>query len=208
MVSDYLRRIYNKVARRLDRQALLQEKRFLHEVGDPGSFKSASRAFSLVFPFVREIDSSAKLKMMVAPEGTDGVGAAFRWEFFFDLPRRRAQVEAKWFLRWDETLDGFGAARIEIIARPFPPMNSVFRTMVENGQLLYPQLRGLWQQERRRVVDLPHSFRDSDIALAELVRQGLKPSDAEFSLGTGTGPEGRPAWIAQTRTQSFYTELL
>jgi hypothetical protein len=87
-------------------------------------------------------------------------------------------------------------------------MKSVFRTMVENGQLLYPQLKGLWQQERRRMVDLPHSFRDSDIALVEFVRQGLKPADVEFSLGTGTGPGGKPAWVAQTRTQNFYTDLL
>lgn len=206
-MSDRYRQIYNSIERALDFRELRQEKRLLHERGAPGQRLTASRALSLVLPPVRRIDRDAMLKMIAAPDGTGVDGTSGRWEFSFDLPRRRAKVGAAWFLQWDDELDEYGSARIEVVARPFPPMDSVIRTMVDEGKLIYPQLKAFWRKERRRVPDLRRSFRDSDVAIADLIRQGLSPEEVEFSLATRAASDQAPVWVAQTRTEEFSTRL-
>jgi hypothetical protein len=206
-MSDYLRRIYNRIERSFDRTALVHEMRIDRELRGAATLERASFAFAQILPIVTELDRSCRLKMIVAPQGVDRSGATFRWEFLFDLVRRRAKADAVWFLRWDDSSDAFKEARAQIVARPFAPSGSTLHRMVEEGKLLYPQLKGLWRQEHCRSAALPHTFCDSDRAMQALTRQGLDAEDMEFSLSTAVSAGGRFEWVARTRTQTYSTDF-
>jgi hypothetical protein len=76
--------------------------------------------------------------------------------------------------------------------------------MVKEGTLLHPQLAKMWKEECARRPELPTPFRDTDLALADLIQQGLDPAVMEFSLHAEVSPKGQPTWIAQTRDKTFY----
>jgi hypothetical protein len=66
-------------------------------------------------------------------------------------------------------------------------------------------MAGLWLQECSRHPALPTQFRDTDSALADFIRQGLDVTTSAWSLTTGQSPQGRLAWLAQTRITTFYS---
>lgn len=76
--------------------------------------------------------------------------------------------------------------------------------MVKDGLLLHAQLAGMWKQEMASRPNLPLQFRDTNLALADFIRQGLDFAVTEFSLTTGRSPEGTLGWIAQARRITFY----
>jgi hypothetical protein len=207
-MSNALRRLYNRVDRFFDRRTLTQELRSSHELKGSNEPQTARQVFEVAWQAAQELDREACLKLIVSPQGVDQQGASAHWEFFFDLPQRRAKLEGNWFLPWEDERQGFGFARFDLIARPFPAANSLLRQMVNEGKLLHRQLAGFWEEERRRSPDLPLHFRNSDEAIIELMRQGLDLLQDEFSLGTGQSPEGSLAWVAQTRKREFYAELV
>jgi hypothetical protein len=207
-MSEIVRRLYNRIDRFFDRQSLTQELRSSRELKEGNNPQTARPVFERVWQAAQELDRKACLKMIVSPGGVDQAGASARWEFFFDLPRRRAKLECNWFLPWVTERDSFGSAHLELIARPFPPVNSPLRQMVNEGTLLYRQLAGFWEEERRRSPDLPLHFRNSDEVIVALIQQGLNLLEDEFSLGTGQSPQGSLAWVAQTRGRDFYTALV
>jgi hypothetical protein len=47
-------------------------------------------------------------------------------------------------------------------------------------------------------------FRDTDVAAADFIKQGLDVTQMEFSLHTGQEPGGGMRWIAQTRRDTYY----
>jgi hypothetical protein len=207
-MSNTLRRLYNRIDRFFDYQSLAQELRSSRDLRESNEPQTARQALEQVWQAAQELDREACLKMIVSPGGVDQAGASTRWEFFFDLPQRQAKLECNWFLLWEDERNGFGLAHLELIARPFPPADSLLRQMVNEGTLLYRQLAGFWEEERRRAPDLPLHFRNSDEAVAELMGQGLDLLEDEFSLGTGHSPQGSLAWVAQTRRQEFRVALV
>src|SRR5262245_61830009 len=138
-MSDTLRRWYNTVDRFFDRQALTQELRFWRDLQDAAEPRTARYAFELARRVAEELDHEACLKLIVAPDGVRADGTSTLWEFFFDLPARRAKLECDWFLPWEAETRRFGLARLEVIARPFPPATSPLRQMVKDGKLLHRQ---------------------------------------------------------------------
>jgi hypothetical protein len=206
-MSDTLRRLYNSVDLFFDRRALTQELRFSQDLGDTNEPKTARYAFQFARQAAVTLDPEASLKLIVSPDGIGADGTSARWEFFFDLPARRAKLECDWFLPWEVETDRFGMAQLEVVARPFPPLSSPLRQMVKDGKLLHRKLIGFWKKEYRRSPELPLPFRDSDEAMAELRRQGLDPAEVEFSLGTDQSPAGKLSWVAQTRDHEFFVDL-
>lgn len=204
-MSDSLRRIYNSIDRLFDIWAITQELRYSREGGESRSPKTALQAFQFVQPVIRELDRQSQLKMITSQQGLSVNGTSTHWEFFFNLFRRRAEVVCEWVLPWNEATDDYGQAKIEISINPFPTVNSPIRTAVREGKLLHQQMIGMWRQECKRRPTLPSHFRDTDIVLADFVRQGLDITQAEFSLSTGHSPQGKLGWIAQTRNAAYYS---
>lgn len=199
-----LRRFYNAVDMLFDRQTLRVAQRFSRPGGSQGTPLTAREAFALCLPLARNFDRGARLKQIVSPDGDiQQNGASRHWEFFFDLPKRRARMNCDWQLPWDEDSDGFGSARIEAAITPFPAQNSLLYQMVKEGRLLYRQLSGLWKEERRRKADLPVQFRDSDEIMLEFAGQGLDVTRSEVTLAAECKQGERPYWVAQTREVSF-----
>lgn len=201
------RRFYNAVERCFDRRAFCQEMRFSREAGDEKQPKTARQAWEAILPVVRQYDRKVALKRIVSQGGIDGKGASSHWEFFFDLVIRRAKLSCEWVLDWDNLIDDYRSSHIEIAISPFPSENSPVRQLVRDGHLLYPQLSGLWIQERKRLPDLPYRFRDTQGVAADLLAQGLDLTTTEFSLSTGQSPQGRLCWMAQTRKDTYYVPL-
>jgi hypothetical protein len=204
-MSDSLRRIYNSIDRLFDLPAISQVLRYSRVGGDSRTPNTAQQAFHLVQPFVCQLDWQPQLKMIVSQQGLTADGASAHWEFFFSLVRRRAEVVCEWVLPWDEATDDYGQANIEIAVNPFPAVNSPIREAIREGKLLYQQMTGMWKQECRRRPTLPNKFRDTEIVLADFVRQGLDTTQVEFSLSTGKSPQGQLCWIAQTRNNTYYS---
>lgn len=203
-LTENLRRVYNAVEAFFDRQASLTEARLERPGGSQNKPLTARAAFAICLPLAKEFDRGARLKLIVAPDGAiEPDGASMRWEFFFDLPKRRGQMNCTWFLTWDESADDFGASRIEATVKPFPPEDSLLRRMVKDGQLLYSQLKGLWREERQRKPDLPHRFRDSDEVMQEFAHKGLDLSHTEVTLVAECKQGERPLWVAQGRDASL-----
>jgi hypothetical protein len=206
-MSDAIRRVYNRIDQWLDRRALRAESRATRALGGDAEPRSAAAVLSAVRRVATELDAGAMLKMIVAPEGTNRSGEASRWEFFFDLPARVAKLECVWVLPWDERRDGYAEPTLELRATPFPPPGSPLRRLVDDGKLLYAQLRGQWRAEVARAPALPASIRDSRVALAEAISAGLAVDDEEFSVATGKGADGQPAWIVAGRARRYFSRL-
>lgn len=207
-MSDALRRMFNAVERLFDARAILQESRSTQSGGDARLPVTALHAFKIIEPYALHLDRSARLKMIVSQGGADARGASAHWEFFFDLVSRRAQLVCEWSLSWDEAVDHYGAAHVDLFVKPFPPVSSPIRQAVREGKLLHRQLISLWERECNRLPDLPRKFRDTDMALADLLQQGLDITQMEFSLSTGQSPQGDLSWVARTRNAAHYTRLL
>ena len=203
-MNDTLRRIYNTIDSFFDRSGITQDIHFTRDGGESRQAITAMQAFSEVKPLVLELDRQAQLKMIVSQSGLNNDGTSPRWEFFFDLPHRRAQATCDWSLPWDDATDSYGSPKIEVTVKPFPPADSPIRKMVKEGKLLRQQMVGMWEQERKRRPNLHHNFRDSHIVLSEFIKQGLDPTQTEFSLSTGQSPEGKVSWTAQTRDKIYY----
>ena len=201
------RRLYNAVDRFFDYRTISQELRFSREAGEKKQRRTARQALEVILPAAKEFDRQARLKAIVSQQGIDRNGTSAHWEFFFDLVSRRAKLAGEWVLTWDTGADTYGPARIDVVVQPFPPAGSPLRQLVREGHLLQRQLAGMWRQERKRRPDLPDRFRDTDVVLADLARQGLDVTLVEFSLSTGLSPEGRLCWLAQTRDDTYYTPL-
>jgi hypothetical protein len=204
-MSDSLRRIYNSIDRLFDIRAITQELRYPRDGGESRSPITAQQAFQFVQPVVREIDQQSQLKLITSQQGLTAKGTSAHWEFFFNLLRRRAEIVCAWVLLWDEAIDNYRPAKIELTAQPFPALNSPVRTAVREGKLLHQQMIGMWRQECKRRPTLPTQFRDTDLVLADFVRQGLDISQVEFSLSTGQSSQGKLSWIAQTRNTTYYS---
>jgi hypothetical protein len=207
-MSDMLRRAYNSIERLFDIHAISQKLRYSRGDGESKLPKTAFQAFQSIHPLTHTLDRQARLKMIVSQQGVNISGTSSHWEFFFDLPRRRAQVVCEWVLFSGESADEYQRAGIEITVNPFPPANSPIRQAVRQGKMHHQQMVGMWKQECLRRPNLPTNFRDSDIALADFVKQGLDITQAEFSLCTGQFPQGTPCWIAQTRNAAYYSTFV
>ena len=206
-MSDSLRRIYNSIDRLFDVWVIKQELRYSRDGGESRSPKTALQAFQLVQPIIRELDRQSQLKMITSQQGLTANGTSAHWEFFFNLFRRRAETVCEWVLPWNEAIDDYGQAKIEITAKPFPAVNSPICTAVSEGKLLHQQMIGMWRQECQRRPTLPTQFRDTQIVLADFLQQGLDLTQAEFSLYTGQSPQGKLSWIAQTRNAAYYSSF-
>ncbi len=204
-MSDTLRRIYNSIDRAFDGRAITQDLMYTRAGGGAGSPITALQAFQLAQAVVCELDRQYQLTMIVSQHGVNVNGASAHWEFFFNLLRRRAEATCEWVLPWNEALDGYGQAEIDMRVTPFPAVHSPIRAAVQDGKLLHRQMIGMWRRECERRPSLPVQFRDTDIALADFARQGLDIFRAEFSLTTGQSPHGRLSWIAQTRDAAYYS---
>ncbi len=177
-----LRRGLNHIERALDRSSLhapVTEQRRLRGGGVPCL---ASVALEQAVQVAQRFDEEARLKRLVAPLGTQADGAALRWEFGFDLPRRRAKLDCDWYLDHDARAGRFGRECFDLRAAPFPPSDSLLARGVAEGRVAYGQLAGVWRDERRLTPDLPLVFADSDVALVELQALGLRPGAQPFTL--------------------------
>lgn len=199
-----IRRLYNTVDHFFDQHAISQEIRFSQETGDEKQPKTARQALAVIIPVVKKLDRQARLKLIVSQHGIDSNGTSTHWEFFFDLVRRQAKLVGEWVLVWDNTMDNYESSRLEVVARPFPPADSPIRQLVQEGHLLHRQLAGMWRQEQERHPDLPQRFRDTNVAIADFLRQGLDVTLTDFSLCTGQSPEGRLCWMARTSHETYY----
>lgn len=172
-MSDTMRRLYNAVDVLFDTRAISRETRYARSDGESNLPKTALQAFKSVQPFAFNLDRQARLKMIVSQQGVRADGTSTHWEFFFDLIQRRAQLVCEWLLSWEKTKDDYGPASIEIVVKPFPAAGSPIRQAVKEGKLLHRQMIRMWKQECRRRPDLPGKFRDTDIVIADFLRQGL-----------------------------------
>jgi hypothetical protein len=206
-MSETLRRLYNRIDLLFDSRAIARESRFSSDGGASGESRTAAQALAFVLPHVRRFDGGAGLKSIVSQQGVRPDGTSAHWEFFFDLPGRRARIIAEWRLAWDEAHDAFGSASVDFLVKPFPPADSPIRQAVREGKLLHRQMAGMWKQEHQRTARLPIRFRDSDLAFADFRNQGLDASQTEFSLSTGRSPQGNLCWIAQARDTTYYAAL-
>lgn len=206
-MSDDLRRRYNRVDRLFDWRAIREPVHMTHRAGDTRTPLTALQALKFTRPFATQLDRQARLKLIVAQAGLLSSGASPHWEFFFDLPTRRAKLVCEWFLAWNEASDGYDPAQVTVTVNPFPPPDSPVHQMVQEGKLLHQQLVGMWRQERRRTPDLPTRLYDSDHAMADFIRQGLDPAQEEFSLSTSRSPQGQMSWVAHTRAKSYFSPL-
>ncbi len=196
--ADAFRRLYNSVEAFLDRGALVKEHRFTRSALTTSGALTMGAVYALCRNIAEEMDSRPCMTMIAAPEGTDRAGTALRWEFFFDLPGRRAKLECAW------SMPGDGHdAQIDVVARPFPDADSLLRQQVKDGKLLYRQLVGMWNAERRRHPGLPRRFQNSDAAMYEFVRQGLDVGQEEFSLIAKHDPGHGASWVLQTRDKTW-----
>lgn len=111
-----LRRLYNTVDRFFDRRALTQELHFSRDLKESNQV-TARHAFQVALQAAQQLDRGACLKL-IAGHAVNHDGTSSRWEFFFDLPARRAKLACDWALTWDAAADDFGPARLEIMALP------------------------------------------------------------------------------------------
>jgi hypothetical protein len=202
-----IRSLYNKIDGFLDRRAVTEIIQFTRTIPNAGQPVTAGQAFVNILAIALEFDRKAILKLIVAQQGVDRAGNSRHWEFFLDLPDRRAQLSAEWKLAWDEKADRHGPAQVTVTVSPFPPPDSPLRRMVQDGTLLRQQMIGMWKQEQARRPALSHRFRDSDAAMTEFVQQGLDPTVTEFSLHTGSSSGDHSQWVAETRDKSHFTSL-
>lgn len=206
---DGLRRFYNSVEIFFDRRSLIEEVRLSRTIESQNKPVTARQAFLPCLSIAREFDRGAQLKLIVCPDGNieqDGISP--RWEFFFDLPKRHAKMNCAWFLTWNENADVFDTARIEIVARPFPPQDSSLRKLVKDGKILYRQLTGMWDAEYRRKANLPHRFRDSNNVMREFAQKGLNLTETKITLIAEDNKGKQPIWKADIGETPFSTRFV
>lgn len=196
--ADALRRLYNSIDKIFDRGALEKEERFTRSGLTTSGALTMGAVYALCQNIAQEFEFRPCLTMIAAPEGTDRMGMALRWEFFFDLPKRRARLECAWTMREDGQ-----DAQIDVTARPFPPADSPLRKQVEAGQLLRRQLAGMWLSERGRRPCLPRRFYNSDQAMIKIVQQGFDPAKEEFNLTAKFTDGGQACWVLQAREKTY-----
>ncbi len=204
MNMDRIRRVFNLIEAFFDRKAMINTVRFQRAAALAATAVTAEPALSACLPIAREYDPAARLMLIVAAGGClQSDGTSTRWESFFDLPARRAQMICTWFLPWSEASDAWQDAQIDVVIQPFPPPGSLPRQLVRNGKLLHRQLASMWRQECQRRAPLPTRFLDSDQAIRELVRQGLNVDSVDLALKAECGTDGRARWSASTRGRTF-----
>lgn len=200
------RRLNNRIDRWLDRRSLRETVETVETSRGGGVPCLASAAFERVVWQAQRFDRDARLKQVLAPRGTQADGAASCWQFHFELPRARARMVGEWRLDGDAAAGRFGREVLSVRATPFPPPGSVLAQGVAEGKLLYARLGRVWQDERRRAVDLPLSFRDSDVALVDLMARGLcvtEGAEGGFTLAVANDPSGGLMWVARTGTAVY-----
>lgn len=202
-----LRRYYNRLDRWLDRSSLLEERRERIDLGASAEPATARQAFGFVRPVVLRMDRSASLKLITGSENLDASGQASRWEFFFDLPKRRAKAAVEWVLPWDERADSYGSPHVEAVFRPFQAPENVLYGMIDEGRLLYRQLNGHWRDEMQKTPALPQRFRDSDAVMREFAERGLDASRDEVTLAARGVSDSEVVWTAQTRHSTYRTSF-
>lgn len=197
-MSDALRRLVNRIDGLVDRRSLRTVLRVERSAGvaEPTTARSA---FEVAAGPARRLDPTLRLKHVSAPAGVDADGRAVCWSFHFDLPRRRAQVFADWFLEHDEEQGRWVRAVLSSVSRPFPPLDGLVRRQVAEGRILYRQMKSHWAEERARTPDLPVPFVDSDRAIATLAGLGLEAGLVDVQLTTGVDADGAPVWIGASR---------
>lgn len=198
-----LRRLNNRVERWLDRSSLHEPRVHAQDWPGGGVPCIASAALERAVSYAHTLDSDACLKQVLAPEGVQPDGAARHWQFRFELPTARANLDGNWFLDGDARAGRFGRERFEARATPFPPPGSELAAAVADGRLPYSALSRAWREERRRTPDLPLVFRDSDVAVIELQQRGLVLGGAAFSLGVTSDPGGALRWLARSGSAEF-----
>jgi hypothetical protein len=192
------RRLNNRIDRWLDRRSLRAPVESRQVLGVGGVPCLASVALERAAPQAQALDRDARLKQVLAPQGTQPDGAAARWQFHFELPHARARLAVDWYLDGDARAGRFGHETIVVRAQPFPPPDSVLAQGVAEGKVLYARLGRVWKEERRRTPDLPMVFRDSDVAVTDLARRGLALDGAGFTLGVAAEAGGALVWVART----------
>lgn len=193
-----LRRFNNRIDRWLDRRSLHMPVETTQVSPGGGVPCVVSSALERAVEQAQRLDRDARLKQVLAPRGTQADGAASHWQFHFELPKVRARLVVDWYLDGDAAAGRFGHEVLAVHASPFPPPDSVLAQGVAEGRLLYARLGRVWKEERRRTPDLPLAFRDSDAAVAELTRRGLRVEAGGFTLGVAAEPGGALVWVART----------
>lgn len=205
--ADQLRRYFNRMDRWLDRSSLAEERREQIDLEAPPEPVTARKAFGYVWPVVRRIDRTARLKLISGSENLHPSGTTSRWAFLFDLPKRRAKAALDWVLPWDEDSDAYGSPRIEGVIRPFPAPGSLLHRMIDEGRVLYRQLNGPWRDEMNRTPVLPNSFKDSDAVIRECTERGLDLGRDETTLVAKGVSAAELVWEAQTRHETYQTSF-
>jgi hypothetical protein len=197
------RRLNNRIDRWLDRRSLHAPVESVQVLGVGGVPCLASVAIERAAQQAQALDRDARLKQVLAPQGTQPDGAASRWQFHFELPRARARLAVDWYLDGDVRGGRFGHETIAVRAEPFPPSESVLAQGVAEGKVRYARLGRVWKEERRRTPDLPMAFRESDVAVADLARRGLALDGTGFTLGVAAEAGGALVWVARTGTAVY-----
>jgi len=206
-VGNTLRKLYNSVENRLERNLVNQEERIVRKLKGGANPLTVCETLTKIWPIVQQVDESAHLKSISAPDGVDVAGRASRWNFLFELHDRRARLHCCWLLPWNETKERYDSPIFDGRAKPFPPEDSVYRQMVSQGKMLCRELTELWLQERKRRPDLPLHFRDSDAVIRELTQKGLDIAANRFTLCTSKDNTGKMSWMARIDDYSFYANF-
>lgn len=199
-------RLLNRIDRRLDGSSLHEATQFNERLPGGGVPCLVSHALERSVQEAHRYDDGARLKHVIAPQGTAADGAARRWEFVFDLPQRRAKLLTQWFLDGDAKFGRFGRECFDASVRPFPPADHPLSVAIAEGKARYTLAAAAWRDERRRTPDLPLELRDSDAVIVDLQRQGLQV-EAGFSLRNAMLDNGTAIWLAQTRDASFHCKF-
>jgi len=128
------RRLNNRIDRWLDRRSLHAPVESVQVLGVGGVPCLASVALERAAQQAQALDRDARLKQVLAPQGTQPDGAASRWQFHFELPRARARLAVDWYLDGDVRGGRFGHETIAVRAEPFPPSESVLAQGVADGR--------------------------------------------------------------------------
>lgn len=198
-----LRRLLNRVDRRLDRGSLHAAEEGAERWPGGGVPCLASHALERAVAVAQRLERDVRLKRIAAPEGTAIDGAARRWSLALELPRRRAKLRCDWYLDGDARYGRFGRECLDWRAAPFPAPDSAIARGVEEGRFGYASLGAAWRQERRRQPDLPLVFHDSDVTLADLQARGFRPAEAGFVLQSACLAGHGNVWLVEAGERNF-----
>lgn len=206
---EHLRRLYNAIDVFFDWAALIEKVEFSQKTDSGNVPVTARQAYSVCQTLAMDFDRKASLKLIVSPDDAiQANGTATKWEFFFDLPQRRAQMIAVWYLPCSPETGNFEDAQIDVTVNPFPAADSTLRKLVKEGKLLHKQLVGMWRKEYKSKPPLPRRFRDSDEVMAEFAEQGLDIAETEVTLIAECKAGESPLWRADARGSSYYAKFM